>query len=195
MKRDARSAALAQACHRQMCQFLGLYPRTGEGIHRKSKKKRKRKKRRGNSVHSRAKSGGRFLPASRLESCPYWGSLTEPVVIYALVDPRDQTVRYIGITSKSLEQRLNEHLRSPSNHRTARWFGQLRASGQTPLIQGLASASYKDWEALEIRWIAWVKLWADLLNVDPGGRCRDKEGKMIPGKLDLARKLAATVMG
>jgi hypothetical protein len=59
------------------------------------------------------------------------------------------------------------------------WLGDLRAAGIVPQIR-LLSASTAGWEAAERGWISWFRERGDLLNVDPGGNCRDAKGKLKP---------------
>ncbi|GAA3384532.1 GIY-YIG nuclease family protein [Streptomyces racemochromogenes] len=53
--------------------------------------------------------------------------------IYALSDPRDGVVRYVGQTTKALEERLAGHLSSPAS-KVAPWIAELREAGIAPLI-------------------------------------------------------------
>lgn len=83
--------------------------------------------------------------------------------VYALVDPRDNAVRYIGATTKPLKTRLQGHL----NSRVARvkaWVDELSAASTTPRIEaitsGIAAGDLRDAERAEItqRMIAGEKL-------------------------------------
>ncbi|MFE9844659.1 GIY-YIG nuclease family protein [Streptomyces goshikiensis] len=56
--------------------------------------------------------------------------------IYALSDPRDEVVRYVGQTTKTLEERLAGHLSSPAG-KVAPWITELREAGLEPLIAAL----------------------------------------------------------
>lgn len=56
---------------------------------------------------------------------------TETGTVYALVDPRGDTIRYVGQTTRTLTQRLNGHLSSRST-RVAEWVAELRALGLRP---------------------------------------------------------------
>lgn len=91
------------------------------------------------------------------------------VHVYALVDPRDSGVRYVGITRKAIEDRLDEHIENPTNRRTRAWFAELSAVGSEPEAVCLQSVS-RGWEVAEMEWIAWFRARGDLLNVDDGGR-------------------------
>lgn len=56
-------------------------------------------------------------------------------VIYALIDPRDESVRYVGI-SDNMSTRFMQHLRE-SGSRTAKgtWLGELRRYGLQPTVK------------------------------------------------------------
>lgn len=110
------------------------------------------------------------VPASR-ESGGVW-------MIYALIDPRDDSVRYVGVTNRPLNVRLSGHIKKPTNRGTRAWIADLSANGITPMIR-LLSAPRNDWEQAERGWIAWFRERGALLNVDPGGICRTRGGKLI----------------
>lgn len=58
-------------------------------------------------------------------------------VIYALIDPRDGALRYIGITNNP-DQRLEEHLSGRGNNPLKReWIYELRRIGLAPIMQPL----------------------------------------------------------
>jgi group I intron endonuclease len=94
--------------------------------------------------------------------------------IYVLVDPRDQTIRYVGITAKPLEQRLIEHLREINrrkihSHRK-HWIALLARRGYRPIILPLQTVEDDDrWEA-ERYWIRYYRdLGCRLVNNTDGG--------------------------
>ncbi len=96
--------------------------------------------------------------------------------VYALVDPRDNTVRYVGRTTKDLEQRLQEHLTKPTNNKTRAWFASLDFQKQKPAIRLITHASSVE---EEIYWIAKIRRTSGLLNIDPGGHYRNDRGVPI----------------
>lgn len=59
--------------------------------------------------------------------------------VYALLDPRDLQVRYIGSTSDP-KQRLESHLSQPLNDEMRAWFDELRSIGLLPRLMTLADA-------------------------------------------------------
>ncbi|MGW7597181.1 hypothetical protein [Streptomyces antimycoticus] len=51
--------------------------------------------------------------------------------LYALVDPRDDSVRYIGQTAKALAERLAGHIANPAP-RVGEWISELQQAGLAP---------------------------------------------------------------
>lgn len=103
-----------------------------------------------------------------LEDVPVKSNTTCRLRVYALVDPRFNDVRYVGVTSRSLDERLAYHLRCPTNNRTRAWFSELAKQFEKPrivVIQGVRSG----WQRAEMEWIAWFRARGELLNVDAGG--------------------------
>ena len=92
------------------------------------------------------------------------------VGIYALVDPRDRTIRYIG-ASRRPNQRLSLHKRHPSRA-IKEWMEQIYS---TPDLEVLDWASVERWQEAEQEWIAWVDYYGDLYNRHPGG-CLKRDG-------------------
>jgi hypothetical protein len=78
-------------------------------------------------------------------------------VIYALIDPRDERVRYVG-ESKSPRQRFGLHCAQPQRS-TRAWMRDLRRHGLRPILRVL------DGPETEHQWIE--RLRPDL-NVAPG---------------------------
>jgi hypothetical protein len=99
------------------------------------------------------------------------------VKIYALVDPRDDRVRYVGKTRKTLPARLALHLESPTNRSMAAWFAELARALLAPAPVVLEFVSDDEWQAAERGWIHWFRERGQLLNIDPGGDHRDRTGR------------------
>jgi DNA-binding XRE family transcriptional regulator len=55
--------------------------------------------------------------------------------IYALIDPRDGTVRYVGV-SKEVQTRLAQHIRETQNAKRE-WLSELKESGLSPEVEVL----------------------------------------------------------
>lgn len=105
--------------------------------------------------------------------------LTRVVKVYALVDPRDGTVRYIGVTRTALAVRLERHLAAPTNARTRAWFLSLATAGVRPAIRLLGEVREDRWPQNEMFLVVWLREHGfSLLNVDPGGVHRDPRGRV-----------------
>jgi hypothetical protein len=104
---------------------------------------------------------GSPAPRSRKRNCG--------PVIYLLVDPRDRTVRYAGVTT-DLARRLAEHLQaSQTNPRMRQWIGELGALGLKPELLPVEWPG-KNWQRAERAWIAWLRSHGgDTYNIAAGG--------------------------
>ena len=99
-----------------------------------------------------------------------------PVHIYALVDPRDNAIRYVGKTAVSLPDRLKVHVYQAKNlqrkptHKEA-WIIGLQRKSLKPEIALLETVpAGEDWADRERFWISWgrSKGWK-LMNHSDGG--------------------------
>jgi hypothetical protein len=89
------------------------------------------------------------------------------VVIYALVDPRSDCIRYIG-QAKNAENRLLGHLNDPARTRKNNWIRQLLKLGLKPIMEILEETSDPDRD--ECFWIASLRAaGANILNQNDGG--------------------------
>lgn len=81
---------------------------------------------------------------------------------YKMVDGRDNTIRYIGQTKKSLDTRLSAHLRGAFTKKTykEKWIKDMAASGYSPDIVLLEEKLATGYSALncEKRWIYYHRL-------------------------------------
>jgi hypothetical protein len=73
--------------------------------------------------------------------------------VYALIDPRDGSVRYIGKTTQALLDRLGGHLATPTNPAMRVWINALGSQGLVPRIELVATASATGLDAEEKRQI------------------------------------------
>lgn len=93
--------------------------------------------------------------------------------IYSLTDPRDNTVRYVGFTTKPLQERLRRHLADTAQRKwyVSNWLRQLKSLGLQPTISALEAGEGSDtWQAAESKWIAeFRRLGAHLTNATTGG--------------------------
>ena len=111
--------------------------------------------------------------------------------IYGLYDPRDETLRYVGVTVLSLDARLAGHLTDDGDYRRCRWIAGIRKVGLVPTIRLLETVEDDDrWDA-ERRWIALARQsGADLTNTSDGG-----EGRTGPLPLVTRQKMSAARKG
>lgn len=91
--------------------------------------------------------------------------------IYMLIDPRDEEIRYIGWTSRTLERRLYEHVHIVSHGRLKKeWVRQLLQCGLEPRIQVIQQVPAQSWAAAKIYWIGFFrKMGCPLTNMSNGG--------------------------
>lgn len=73
--------------------------------------------------------------------------------IYALIDPRDRSVRYVGQTIVALQKRLSDHLSAPTNSKMRSWLGELKSAGLRPDIILLETASIDRLDERERAWL------------------------------------------
>lgn len=132
--------------------------------------------------------------------------------IYLLLDPRNEAVRYVGVTRHSLSTRLNGHmqeaLRTANDSHRVRWVRQLIALGLRPKIVAHCSVlPGAQWQLVEIDAVAYFRAaGAKLVNGTVGGdgttgrvwrpteeqRKRMSEGRVgrIPSEETRARRSA-----
>jgi hypothetical protein len=79
---------------------------------------------------------------------------TRQGTIYALIDPRDGKIRYIGKTVQPILTRLAGHLANPTNPAMRVWITGLTAAGLAPRIEAVATAAEERLDAEEQRQIA-----------------------------------------
>ncbi len=97
------------------------------------------------------------------------------VLIYALIDPRDRRVRYVGRTVNRLRTRLREHVSCAmrgkgESQAKNEWILEVLSSGVRPGIVQLEEVLGDNYGEREKAWIARFKeAGADLLNCRDGG--------------------------
>jgi hypothetical protein len=95
-------------------------------------------------------------------------------VIYALIDSRNTSVRYIGMTNNIVE-RFITHLRCGEvNTEKNRWILELRGKGLVPICRTLETVeTERQARERERAWIdAFIEVGEELLNVEYTGRQR-----------------------
>lgn len=88
--------------------------------------------------------------------------------VYALIDPRDAEVRYVGLTSMRVEARLARHLSTSASVKVSAWVKEIKSSGMVPQITVLEDNILDELEhETETFWINFMKnTGAKLLNVE-----------------------------
>lgn len=96
-------------------------------------------------------------------------------LIYILIDPKTNLVRYVGQTSKKLEKRLSSHINKAKNtpnkttHKNT-WIKSLISENLKPIIELVEVVSDSEWKEKEKYYIKKYKeLGFDLLNLSEGG--------------------------
>jgi len=92
-------------------------------------------------------------------------------IIYGLIDPRTNQVRYIGKTIQNLRKRLQHHLNENATHHRACWIKGLKSEGLVPNIFEIETVpTGEDWKEYETFWISYFKfIGSDLVNRTEGG--------------------------
>lgn len=112
--------------------------------------------------------------------------------IYVLKDPRNDKIRYLGKTIKSLDKRLKEHCNIKNNSRKDNWIKQLKNNNLKPIIELLDEVDNSEWIFWEQFWITILKiLKCDLTNLTNGGNGAigyKPDKKSIELRLDKLRK-------
>jgi GIY-YIG catalytic domain/NUMOD3 motif len=117
---------------------------------------------------------------------------TRPTFIYALCEPDNLVVRYVGKTV-CLEQRYGEHLRETHKTYKCNWVQSLLNTGRMPVIIELECVpAGEGWADRERRWITYYReLGFPLTNLTDGG-----EGTSGMAKSDEHRaKISASHQG
>lgn len=92
-------------------------------------------------------------------------------IIYKLIDPRDNTIKYIGKTRNTLRKRVTDHMsdarRGQQNHR-CNWIRSLLSQGMLPIIDVVEIVSRDKEDEKEKFWISFYKR-ENLTNGTDGG--------------------------
>jgi len=132
--------------------------------------------------------------------------------IYVLRDPRNNAVRYVGFTQKTLSKRLSGHVsqRNGKNHR-AHWIKQLYDLGLRPIIQPIFTWDDPGikWQLVERNWIKELRAigWKltnttdggeGMLGYSPSIETRQKHSAAITGRKhspEAREKISAALVG
>lgn len=90
--------------------------------------------------------------------------------IYTLSHPITQEIRYVGVTFKTLQQRLSLHLcnKKGFSHRV-KWINSLVKRDLKPVITCIQKGIGVGWQKAEIEQIAYHRSFCDLVNATDGG--------------------------
>jgi hypothetical protein len=111
--------------------------------------------------------------------------------IYVLIDPLDGEIRYVGVTTVTLESRLSGHIGEAAggiDTYKCRWIRKLVRLGFKPTIVQLCLVKGESWSEVEVYWIAYFKtIGCPLTNATEGGQGH-KITQEIKDKISLAQK-------
>lgn len=113
--------------------------------------------------------------------------------IYVLIDPRTGEIRYVGATSKTLEQRLYGHLKVRSTGHKGRWVEQLRRQGLSPRVSLVQEVTVACWQEAERYWISYFRsVGCNLTNMTDGGDGVVGYNADVRAKMSAARRKRVT---
>lgn len=96
--------------------------------------------------------------------------MVDTIKIYVLKEPDTLIIRYVGMTSKTLKQRLRKHLDNAlytkHNPHLCNWILKYYKKGQLPIIEIIEKCDKKIWQEREKYWINYYN---NLLNSTEGG--------------------------
>jgi hypothetical protein len=124
------------------------------------------------------------------------------IIIYELLDPETLEVRYVGLTTNTLEMRFSQHLRNcgTQTYYSARWIHSLRKKDMLPSVREFYRTDDPDEaDSIEISLIAYCKsMGCRLTNHHEGGQAnrivdqgtRDKISRALKGKKQTSEHIA-----
>ena len=90
--------------------------------------------------------------------------------IYKLIDPYTEEIRYIGVTTRKLSERLSQHCcdgkYKTGNHKV-HWIKSILNKNERPIIELIEVCNEENWEDREIYWIGYYD---NLTNTKKGGK-------------------------
>ena len=120
--------------------------------------------------------------------------IKQKVQIYALIDPRNNQIRYVGKTVNPLISRLREHIWTSRTNRSkcrrALWIKELCELNLKPEIALLETVNESEWKDAERRWEKKLKKQGfALLNDKPTGGGCGRNNKRIEWTKELIDEL------
>ena len=93
------------------------------------------------------------------------------MLIYQLIDPRDEEPRYVGFTTKeTTDDRLKDHYFEKGNTPKNAWLKKLKKLGLRPKTKTLEHVNKDNWQERERYWIALHRqVGFNMKNTLPGG--------------------------
>lgn len=113
--------------------------------------------------------------------------------IYCLINPLDNTIRYVGVTKRTLKKRLAEHIQKSKYKQTRKdyWIQSLVKKGVLPVIEEIDIVD--DLIFWEKHYISLYKSWGfDLVNGTSGG---DNGELTLESKKKISEKLKGNTHG
>lgn len=91
------------------------------------------------------------------------------VFIYALIDPRNNEIKYVGKTN-NVKRRFYQHLTEDGKYKKVRWINKLLSLKIKPIMIELDEVLQCDEDFWKTHWISLIKSWGfELLNHTNGG--------------------------
>lgn len=83
----------------------------------------------------------------------------EKAIIYCLIDPNDYLVKYVGVTKRTLHERLQGHCGNTNrgNGMLLYWIKKLKKENKKPLIQALEETTPYFAAVKEKQWIRYYE--------------------------------------
>lgn len=92
------------------------------------------------------------------------------VYIYTLSCPFNGQVKYVGITTRTIEKRFKEHLKCRNKTYRDAWIKSVIKKGKLPVIETIDVVSGGEWKFWEQHYISLYKSWGfKLTNISHGG--------------------------
>lgn len=91
------------------------------------------------------------------------------IIVYTLTDPRDNLIKYVGVTHRP-KRRLYEHLNDSENNLKSAWIKRLQILGLVPIYDEIDVTDIDNFSWVEQYWISQLRTWGfPLKNMTEGG--------------------------
>jgi hypothetical protein len=97
--------------------------------------------------------------------------MVKTTFIYILIDPIDNTIRYVGKTNNPKERfKAHTNIARDNNTHKRNWINKLRKCGCKPEIEIIDEVQLSEWKYWERFWVAYYRfIGCDLVNYTNGG--------------------------